>query len=82
MKTQKNSSSVIRGGGAAIAVTEGYIPTSMFLGTVGLAKAIAACNNKHELQQLYTDNKERIDTIPELKQVFIKKKKEMRIVVA
>jgi hypothetical protein len=55
-----------------------FIPTSMFLGTVGLAKAIAACASKKELQQLYTDNKERIDTIPELKEVFIKKKKEMR----
>ena len=55
-----------------------FIPTSMFLGTKGLAKAIAACTNKQELQQLYTDNKERIDVIPELKEVFMKKKKEMR----
>jgi hypothetical protein len=56
-----------------------FIPTSMFLGTTGLAKAIATCSNKQELQQLYTDNKERIDTIPELKEVFIKKKNEMKL---
>jgi hypothetical protein len=54
-----------------------YIPTSMFLGTKGLAKAMARCTNKKELQQLYTDNKERIDVIPELNEAFINKKKEM-----
>ena len=54
------------------------IPTSLFLGMKGLTKAVASCTTEEELLQLYTDNKERIDTAPELKQLFTARKNQLR----
>lgn len=58
------------------------IPTSMFMGMKGLTKAVAACTTEEELLQLYTDNKERIDNAPELKQLFTARKNQLRKKVA
>lgn len=58
------------------------IPTSMFLGMKGLTKAVATCDSEEDLLQLYTDNKERIDAAPELKQLFTARKNQLRKIAA
>jgi hypothetical protein len=54
----------------------------MFMGMKGLTKAVASCTTEDELLQLYTDNKERIDNAPELKQLFTARKNQLRKKVA
>lgn len=53
-------------------------PTSLFLSDKGLLKAVGNCNDEQELLTLYNDNKDRMETHPELKMLFTERKNKLR----
>lgn len=55
-----------------------YFPDSLFLTDKGLQQAVANCTNEKALLVLYNDNIQRIDARPQLKQMFTKRKLELR----
>ncbi|MCB0699852.1 MAG: hypothetical protein KDC11_08380 [Chitinophagaceae bacterium] len=57
-------------------------PDSLFVSDKGLAKLVHECDDEEALLVLYNDNKQRIDTHPELKQLFTDRKHELRERVA
>lgn len=63
-------------------VAEGGVPESILLGTEGLKKRVAKCNNEEDLLALYQDNVMRIEAMPELKKVFTEKKNKLRQKIA
>lgn len=48
------------------------VPTSIFLGVEGLKKALLQCGSKDELQDIYQDNRERIERSAELTELVEK----------
>lgn len=53
-------------------------PDSLFLSNKGLQKAVGNCNDEEELLTLYNDNKQRMDSHPELKKMFTERKHALR----
>lgn len=57
-------------------------PDSLFVSDKGLERLVHECDDEEALLVLYNDNKQRIDTHPELKQLFTDRKHELRERVA
>ncbi len=55
-----------------------YFPHSLYLSNKGLAKEVEHCTTEAALFTLYNDNKQRIDNVPELKQLFTERKNQLR----